>query len=133
MLVPFKGTLCVISRYPPGRNSWITYQILEQYISFMKIVKDHTRLVFADEKLMPDIYIFGTVRHKIVTGEIPSYHMNASSKNRYNTLTVVTLKKLMCATWSMLFSKNVQVPPFFTICTRSLRFFYIAKRGHICC
>ena len=67
--------------------------MLQQCISFMKIVKYHTRLVFADEKSMKDIYIFGTVRRVIVTADIPNRFTKENSKNRYNILIVVTLKK----------------------------------------
>ena len=89
----FKGTMCIISSYNLGSNSSIAYQMLQQYISFMNSAKYHTRLVFADEKLMEYIDIFGTVRRVFFTGDLPYHSINENSRNRYNDLTVVTLKK----------------------------------------
>ena len=89
-LGPFKGTIHITSRYPLGRNSLVTYQMLEQYINFIKTIKDHIRLIFVDEKPIKEIDVFKTVRQIIATGEIPNHSMNTNSKNRYNIITSVT-------------------------------------------
>ena len=52
IVVPFKGTMHLTSRFSPERNSDVTYQILDQYLNFMSAIPNHSRLVFADEKPM---------------------------------------------------------------------------------
>ena len=49
---PFKGSMRVTSPYPSGRDSWSTNNILQNYLYFILGIKDHCRLVFADEKPM---------------------------------------------------------------------------------
>ena len=61
-------------------------------MDFIESIKDHTQLVFADEKSMKEIIIFCSVRENVRTGTTPNHTMNANSKNRYSILAAVTLK-----------------------------------------
>ena len=47
---PFKGSMRLTSHFPSGRNSDVTYQILDQYLIFMSVIPNHSRLIFADKK-----------------------------------------------------------------------------------
>ena len=46
----------------------------------MLSIKDHTQLIFANEKPMKEIDIFGTVKRNVVTYEVPNHSMNKNSK-----------------------------------------------------
>ena len=89
---PFKGGTRVASGYPSSRDSWQTYEMLGNYIDFVVNIFHHRRLVFANEKHIKDINIFGKVRRDVVSENIPNHSMNANSKNRYNILAAVTIK-----------------------------------------
>ena len=89
---PFKGTMRVTSTFPSGRNSASTYNHLCSYLEFIMEIGDPIRLVFADEKPMKEIDIYGTVRRNVVTGVAPNHEMEANAKNRYNILATTTLK-----------------------------------------
>ena len=89
---PFKGTMRLTSKFPSGRDSWATYRLLKQYLRLIVEVDDHRRLVFADEKPMKEIDIYGAVRRDIFTGDVPKHQMEANSKNRFNILTAVNIK-----------------------------------------
>ena len=89
---PFKGTMCVTSSFPSGRNNWSTYWVLCQYLDFIESIEDHKRLVFADEIPMKEIMIFRSVRRDVQTGTTPKHTMDANSKNRYSILAAVTIK-----------------------------------------
>ena len=90
---PFKGTMRVTSRYPSGRNSWTTIQILRNYLAFILSVHDHSRLVFADEKPMKEVDVYMLVRRDPVSGNTPNHTIDsANSKNRYSILAAVNVK-----------------------------------------
>ena len=54
---------------------------------------DRSRFVFADEKPMKEIDLYGTVRRNVLNGSIPVHKMNANSKNRWNILAACTVKR----------------------------------------
>ena len=83
----------VTSRYPSGRDSWSTYNLLRSYLSFILKIQNNSRLVFVDEKPMKEIDIYRSVRRDIRNGDIPNHEMDsANSKNRYSILTAVNIK-----------------------------------------
>ena len=47
---PFKGTMWVASRFPSGRNSWVTRELLRQYLDFIVGLHDHTLNWFLQTK-----------------------------------------------------------------------------------
>ena len=65
---PFKGTMQGTYKYPSGWNTYVTYRILKHYLAFILSIHYHTRLVFADEKLMKEIYIYGYMCRDSQTG-----------------------------------------------------------------
>ena len=89
---PFKGTMRLTSKFPSGRDSWATYKLFKQYLQFIVEVEDHRRIVFADEKPMKEIDIYGAVRRYIFKGDVPKHQMEANAKNRYNILAAVNIK-----------------------------------------
>ena len=90
---PFKGSLRATYRFPQGRDSWITIQMLGRYLKFIASVGNHERLVFTDEKPMKELIVFGKFRVNVVDGVTPNHTINANSKNRYNIVCAVTIKK----------------------------------------
>jgi len=40
---PFIGTMRLTSRYPSGRDTWITYRLLKKYLRFICSISDHQR------------------------------------------------------------------------------------------
>ena len=90
---PFKGIMRVTSTFPNSRDSWQTYRFLEKYLDFIISKNDYQRLVFADEKLMKEIMIYGTVIRDDQKGTTPSHKLSSvNSKNRYNILNAITIK-----------------------------------------
>ena len=89
---PYKGSMRATSRFPSGWNSPQTVQQLRDYLGFISMTRDHTRLVFADEKPMKETNIFRNVRRDPMTGIIPHHEMEANRKNRFNILAAVTIK-----------------------------------------
>jgi transposase len=90
---PFKGSMRVTSRYPSGRDSWATYNMLKSYLSFILSIDDHSRIVFADEKPMKEIDVYRLVRRDVLTGDTPTHELeSANSKNRYSILAAVNIK-----------------------------------------
>lgn len=89
---PFKGSLRLTSRFPPAKDSWETQHLLQQYLSFVGPL-DHRGLVFMDEKPMKGIDIYKHVRKDPFTDHTPNLTCDANSKNRYNVLAAVSLKK----------------------------------------
>ena len=81
-----------MSRFPSGRNSWATTELLRLYLDFIVGLHDHKKLVFADEKPMKEIDIYGSVRRDPLLGDTPYHEMEANVKNRYSILSAVTLK-----------------------------------------
>ena len=61
-------------------------------MSFASLIHP-SRFVFANEKPMKEIDIFGTVRRNIMDGTIPVHKMQANSKNRWNILAACTVKR----------------------------------------
>ena len=90
---PFKGLMRVTSKFPPAKDSREVVELLHEYLDFIGIIDDHTRLVFGDEKPMKEIDIYGTVRRDPFVGDVPDHKCNANSKNMWNILAVVTLKR----------------------------------------
>ena len=39
-------------RYPPAQDSWSTYGLVKQYVTFVREVADHTCFVSAGEKTL---------------------------------------------------------------------------------
>ena len=89
---PYKGSLRATSRFPSSKDSPHTIQALIDYTNFIKTLDNDYRLVFADEKPMKEVDIYGCVRRDPMTGQIPTHRMNVNSKNRYNILAAVNLK-----------------------------------------
>ena len=90
---PFKGTMRVTSRYPSGRDSWTTLQILHHYLDFILSIEDHSRLMFGDEKPMKEVDVYRLVRRDPVTGFTPNHTLDSvCSKNRYSILAAVNVK-----------------------------------------
>ena len=124
---PFKGVMRLTSRFPSGRETWVTYRLLKKYLQFIVSVTDHRRLVFADEKPMKEIDIFDRVRRDPFTGIVPYYLMDANSKNRYNILCAVNVK-----------GGHVNPVEFVILeeCTNSSLFFefvmFLLERGVLC-
>ena len=90
---PFKGTMRVTSKFPPAKYSDKNTELLHSYIALIKHLKNHRRLVFADEKPMKDIDLYDRTRRDPVTGEVFPILCNANSKFRYNILAAVTVKR----------------------------------------
>ena len=74
---PFKGTMRVTSRYPSGRDSWTTLQILHHYLDFILSIEDHSRLVFGDEKPMKEVDVYRLVRRDPVTSFTPNHTLDS--------------------------------------------------------
>ena len=89
---PFKGTFRKTSKFPPAKYSASNTRLLKRYLSFASLI-DPSRFVFADEKPMKEIDIFGVVRRDIIKGTVPRHKMNANSKNRWNILAACTVKR----------------------------------------
>jgi hypothetical protein len=79
---PFKGSMRVTSRYPSGRNSWATYNMLKSYLSFILSIDDHYRIVFADEKSMKEIDVYRLVRRDIITGDTPTHELESANSKK---------------------------------------------------
>jgi len=90
---PFKGTMRVTSKFPPAKYSTKNTELLRSYFAFTRHLKDHRRLVFADEKPMKDIDLYDRTRRDPITGEVFPILCNANSKFRYNILAAVTVKR----------------------------------------
>ena len=89
---PKKGSLRVTSHHNIGRYSMTNLQKLQEYLTFIASLDDHTKLVFSDEKPMKEINIFPRVRRDPFTGEIPKNKASSTCKNRYNILAAVNIK-----------------------------------------
>ena len=89
---PFKGNYRKTSRFPPAKFSRKNNRLFERYTTFMSLFVDPSRFVFADEKPMKEIDIYGKVRRDILTGEVPVHQMSANSKNRWNILAACCIK-----------------------------------------
>ena len=91
---PYKGTMRKTSIFPHKKGSPEVMEYLDCYINFMINVRDHSRIVFSDEKPMKEIDIFGCVRRDLVTGEVPANLCSTvNSRNSYSILAAITLKK----------------------------------------
>ena len=91
---PFKGTMRVTSTFPDSRDSWQSCSLLQNYLDFILSIRDHKRLVFADEKPMKEKDIYLKVRRDVKKGTTPPHRFKSinSSKNRLNILTAVNIK-----------------------------------------
>ena len=89
---PYKGTMPVTSKFPPLKYTSHNDKLLQDCVSFMTGVDNHTRCVFANEKPLKEVDLTGEVRRDPFTGDIPHETCNANAKNRYNVLAAVTLK-----------------------------------------
>ena len=89
---PFKGNYRKTSRFPPAKYSKKNTRLLKRYLAFASQF-DPSRFVFADEKPMKEIHIFGSVRRNIMDGTIPNHKCRANSKNRWNILAACTIKR----------------------------------------
>ena len=89
---PFKGTMRLTSKFPPAKNTWMSEELVHQFLSFIVKV-DHRKLVFADEKPMKGVDIYDRVRRDPFTGNVPSLTCDANSKNRYNIFAAITIKR----------------------------------------
>jgi head-tail adaptor len=79
------------SKFPNAKNSPRVQRELRLWLQFRDEVDNHKRIVFADEKPLKEIDIYGTVRRDLVDGHVPYHKMNANSRNRNNILAAVTL------------------------------------------
>lgn len=82
---PFKGKQRKTSKFPHARDSVENIQKMELYLNAMAFY-NHRNVVFADEKPMKEIDIFGSTRRDPLTGAVYERNCNANSKNRYNIL-----------------------------------------------
>ena len=89
---PFKGTYRKTSRFPTSKYSGKNTRLLKRYLAFDNQFNP-SRFVFADEKPMKEIHIFGSVRRNIMDGTIPNHKCRANSKNRWNILAACTIKR----------------------------------------
>ena len=90
---PFKGTMRKTSKFPPRKFSKRNNKLLIEFFKIKKYTPDHRKFVFADEKPMKEIDVYGEVHRDPITGEVPVQQCEANSKNRYNILSSVCLKK----------------------------------------
>ena len=90
---PFKGTMRRTSKFPPRKFSKRNNKLLIEFFKIKKYTPNHRKFVFADEKPMKEIDVYGEVRRDPITGEVPVQECEANSKNRYNILSSVCLKK----------------------------------------
>ena len=74
---PFKGTMRLTSRFPPAKNTWMSTELVHQFLSFMMKI-DHIQLVFADEKPMKGVDIYDKVRRDPFTGNVPHLTCDAN-------------------------------------------------------
>ena len=81
-----------MSIYPSDRDSWITYQLLYDYINLYLVLKT-LRSWCLREKLIKEIIIFGNNRKDIGTDITTNHNTNANSKYRYIILATVTIKR----------------------------------------
>jgi len=103
---PFKGTMRLTSVFPPNKDSSRVSVLRDDYGEFIAEIKDHRRLVFADENLFDGKDIFDAVRREPITGEVPHLRSKkANVRKRYNCMTAVTLKK-QNPTYSLAFDEN---------------------------
>jgi len=77
---PFKGKHRKSSKFPHAKDSIKNIEKAKLYLTTM-VSKNHRNVVFADEKPMKEIDIYGTVRRDPNTGEVPNWSCNANSKN----------------------------------------------------
>ena len=85
--------MIVISRYPSGRDSWTTLEILDQYLQFVLNLNDHSRLVFVDENLTKEVDVYRLVKRDPINGDILNHPVESvNSKNRYSILGAVNIK-----------------------------------------
>ena len=112
----FKGTMRLTSLFPHAKQSDRVQYYRSQYEQFIRSVGDRRRLVFADEKPMKEIDIYGKVRRDPIDGTVAWIPCNPNAKNRYNILAAVGLKQpiacealvLDCNADAYIFSKFVQ-------------------------
>ena len=90
---PFKGNFRKTSKFPPAKYSRSNTRLLKRYLAFASL-HDPSRFVFADEKPMKEIDIYGVVRRNIMDGTIPRHKCKANSKNRWNILAACTTKRV---------------------------------------
>ena len=88
----YKGSFRLTSKFPNAKDSPRVKQLLIEYLTFVSDL-DHRRLVFCDEKPFKGVDIFDRVRRDPLTGIVPELRCDANSKNRYNVLAAVSLKK----------------------------------------
>ena len=97
---PFKGTMRVTSTFPPDKDSPRVQALLDDYVDFVNSIEDHRRLVFADEKPMKEIDIYGKVRRDPMTGHVLQHRsQNANTKIRFNIFSATTLKFWLLSLW----------------------------------
>ena len=90
---PFKGNMRLTSKFPPNKYSWQTRQLLDEYLLFVSQVRKIRRLVFADEKPFKGNDIYSLVRRDPFTGVVPDIRCDANSRNRYNILAAISMKR----------------------------------------
>ena len=89
---PFKGNYRKTSRFPPAKYSQSNTRLLNRYLSFVCLFHP-SRFIFADEKPMKEIDLYGRVRRNVLDGTVPVHKMNANSKNRWNILAACSIKQ----------------------------------------
>ena len=71
----YEGTMRLTSHSPFDRNSSEMCKLLCQYSDFIVSIGCHTRLVFADEKPINEIDIFGKVSRELFLGNNPNHEI----------------------------------------------------------
>ena len=75
---PFRGNYRKTSRFPLSKYSQLITRLLNRYLAFVCLFHP-SRFIFADEKPMKEIDLFGRVRRNFVDGTVPVHKMNANS------------------------------------------------------
>lgn len=91
---PYKGSLRETSLFPSKKNSPTVRKQVKRFLRDMERLKDHTRLVFADEKPMKERELMRRyVRRDPITGLVPQVPCDAANnKIRWNIFAAITVK-----------------------------------------
>lgn len=89
----YKGKMRKPSKFPFSKKSDRVIGLLKDYIKTIYGIDDHRRLVFADEKPLKEIDIYGKTRRDPFTGHVDYIECNANSRNRFNILAAVSVKE----------------------------------------
>ena len=89
----FKGTMQATSKFPPAKDTWQSLYLVKQYLALMYAVEDHTDIIFADEKYLKEIDIYGKVRRDVYRGEVPTIKCNVNLRNQWNIMAACSVRR----------------------------------------